>query len=377
MKKALATVLAIIALVALCACGSGNNDAKRNEAFANLIADYEATYGSGEVVSSGLSYVLGVAYTELVDFGDGNPRLVLAYLDESRMQYSYPLPEDYVIEVWSWDGRSKEPLSFFTLSPSRSNGGFGWISYAAVNDKPGILTDIWQMTDDHATLITSQALYGPAQDGSFGSAISAWECVTTDPYTSYSSSVYSYTVDGASVDYDTYAAADLNSHVTIENLYLVAGGKDLSGMLDCVARTKSFLAGEQTEGGIRDLKAEAAAALEIALASRTFSTPYYTITIPLSEPEPSFRYDGPELNIVQPEQNLGLGCETSVDFTGDGYAEFNVACFTGWGPEGTFYRVQLGPVPGEDGWYVWLYQPFRTGNEPDLTGKYAQYVTIN
>lgn len=471
MKKVLALLLSAIALVAICGCTASGNDAKRYAAYVNLIDQYEQAYGQGAVSSDG--YISGLAYAELVDFGDGSKRLVTAYLDEDSMAYQRPMPDNYIIEVWNWTDKGDAPLESFKIAPASTNGGFAFVSYASLEGKTGIYTNSYQMSDDHATSVNSYTLFGMGENGLFGKAIAASEVTTTNPYTAQAQE--EYTIDGAPVDRDAYQNAPINKRIEVKDVFLIGNPSELSGTAESVALTKRVLAGESTLEGTYALGADKATKLfvtdtcwavskgeqtiaqgmvkqyndesitpfdgaickidyllfnssdgtlhmltktdsgyELSAAKhildgnpslsadgtyekttdkvdkdgiallekmRTFSTSYYTITIPLSEPAPQFACNPEDLKIIQPDDGngspLGAGCNTNVDFNGDGIADFCVSCLTdNWGPQGMLYSLKIGPASGKEGWSVWVYHAFTDKDREDRTATYAKYVSL-
>ena len=65
-------------------------------------------FGSGEDV-----YLDGLAYARIVDFGDGENRLLVCYHDPSRGEDPATpgaYPESYPIEVWEYDSQKQEAV---------------------------------------------------------------------------------------------------------------------------------------------------------------------------------------------------------------------------------------------------------------------------
>lgn len=464
-------LIAALAVTLIVGCGS-NSDAKRNAAFSAKIAELESAYGTGEVVEDGRTYITGLAYAEMVDFGNGNQKLVTAYLDESSMKYQMPLPSDYVVEVWDW-GKGNQELSSFQLpSCTSSPGGCAWIPYYASDSKVAIAVDHYYHPGEDLTV--SNTLYGASENGAFGSVIASETSTTINPYTPQASSEFDYVVSDNPSDSDTYQSTKAQYSSTID-VYLIGDPTTppVASTLERVAMTKRVLQGEAALGGTYTLDSskdtklvvsdkawavikdseiltwgkvaqfnnesikpsddsvynmdylfltsedgtlhmlsksgdsyELSAAKHIldgnpslaadgtyskndnkvnndgikALNSlREYSTPYYTITLPQSESAPFFYCDSTDLRIAEPESaQLGIGCETRVDLDWNGAADFSVACFTdNWGPQGMFYTHRLGPVNGQEGWSVWVYQTMdRNGSDVDMTGEYAKYITL-
>lgn len=160
-------LIAALAVTLIVGCGS-NSDAKRNAAFSAKIAELESAYGTGEVITTdNFVYLAGLCYADLIEFGDGQQRLVTACLDRSKMQYSSPSLSNYVIEVWSWNGSSQEPLSCCPI-PQISDVPIYGITYAAGDGIYGIkATSLAETPDGFPSLVYTY--YGVVEDGSFGS----------------------------------------------------------------------------------------------------------------------------------------------------------------------------------------------------------------
>lgn len=173
---------------------SGKKDPKSaDELFLDKIVELEGMYGEATLETTKLTgtydgmtyggvdaaYVSGLAYAQLLDFGDGSERLVVTYLDKSsKSEAEYG---DYHLEVWEYDEASSAlvcalkssestdpktyPYSMFSLLKAEGgsyvvvmpggSGSFDWQDY--IERFIGLKEDgTVGVTDDFSTLIQDQ-----------------------------------------------------------------------------------------------------------------------------------------------------------------------------------------------------------------------------
>ena len=94
---------------------SSSNPNDPNTAYGMKVKELVKQFGppaiENSAKNSGVSYVKGLAYADLVDFGDGSPRLVVCYLNPSKVKDSSipgAFPQDYQVEVWQFVNQKLE-----------------------------------------------------------------------------------------------------------------------------------------------------------------------------------------------------------------------------------------------------------------------------
>ena len=89
------------------AAESSAEDEARDAAVRAKLAELVDAWGYPEVVRGAGDYISGLAFARIVDFGDGEDRLVVSYYDpsgDSSADEPGGSPESYPVEVWEYDG---------------------------------------------------------------------------------------------------------------------------------------------------------------------------------------------------------------------------------------------------------------------------------
>ncbi len=167
--------------------------------FNDVLENVIATYGDAELVSMWidenlyLGWTAGTSYAELVDFGDGIERLVVAFCTdpelggsrtveavEDRASVYGPHTEDYTIEVWEYDTASDAAVCVATITPAGDDSGWPYLRYVENADTGGIaLVAMGEDVNGNEAL----SCFGVDADGSFGrlsTAASDIERLTTE-----------------------------------------------------------------------------------------------------------------------------------------------------------------------------------------------------
>lgn len=231
----------------------------RYAAYLSVVRDIEEKSGEPTLVSTPESssyrqfWAYGLAYAELVDFGDGEERLVVAYAADSSVAERYPGSADsYNVEVWGYDEASDAATMLWQGHHSYSNGGYAYVNYGAVLED-GRRFLVGTFSDSGCDFV------GLADDGSFGLAHSI--VVGADISDDGDFNGYTYTVDGQAVDQDTYFAKlsefgldspqgdadDLSYTLAADTNYQA----DVEATLDVASGTVGVL--EQLAGDLLDL----------------------------------------------------------------------------------------------------------------------------
>lgn len=140
----------------------------RYGAFLEVVRDLQATYGEVSIVSDSgevaLSWLDGLCYARLVDFGDGTERLVVAYASDPSVSKSFPTSTDsYTVEVWQYDEASDAATKVWSGHHGYSNGGYAFVTLVPTTD--GSRTYLEQDLSDSGI-----NYMGICDDGSFGLA---------------------------------------------------------------------------------------------------------------------------------------------------------------------------------------------------------------
>lgn len=215
----------------------GNPEAPVDRAaqlFLDKIEELQAAHGEGTIVSSTAygtttCYISGVAYAELVDFGDGADRLVVAYIDEDGGDYDPThtfFAGTYTLEVWEYDEDVDTlDLAFSGKASGRGEGasafwpGFAFIEYVRDPDTGRTCLCLRSVSDSMGS--ERRDYYGLLDDGSFGAVASV--SVTAD-YSDTGGWQMVYAVDGEPCDEEAYRAALSEREVT--DVVLLANGGD-------------------------------------------------------------------------------------------------------------------------------------------------------
>lgn len=199
----------------------GNPDAPVDRAaqlFLDKIEELQAAHGEGELVTfhtygtSVTCYISGVAYAELVDFGDGADRLVVAYIDEGSDSYDPTFTffgGTYTIEVWEYDeGADALDLAFSGKASGYAEGesatwpGLAFVEYARDPDTGRTCLCLRSVSDSVGS--ERRDYYGLLDDGSFGAVASL---SATVEFSDSGAGQTVYAVDGEPCDEEAYRAA--------------------------------------------------------------------------------------------------------------------------------------------------------------------------
>lgn len=228
-------------------------------AYLSVVRDIEAKSAKPTLVSTPDSssyrqfWAYGLSYADLVDFGDGRERLVVAYSADPSVAERYPGSADsYNVEVWGYDEASDAATMLWQGHHSYSNGGYAYVNYGAVLEG-GRRFLVGTFSDSGCDFV------GLADDGSFGlvHSIVIGADVSDDGYFNG----YTYTLDGQAVDQDTYfaklaefgldspqgAADDLSYTLAADTNYQA----DVEATLDVASGTVGMF--EQLAGDLLDL----------------------------------------------------------------------------------------------------------------------------
>lgn len=145
------------------------NNPKRKAAqlFLDKIEELKATYGSPSyVTSSNVKLNKGLCYAELIDFGDGEERLLVAYCTVKNLSGFSDITShgDYQFEIWEYDdGISNIKLSY-KANANSTNGAFFYLLILQDSDlNTYILSDIYYTDFQNAEMAI-----GAMGDGSIG-----------------------------------------------------------------------------------------------------------------------------------------------------------------------------------------------------------------
>lgn len=139
-----------------------------------------------------IAYASGLAYADLVDFGDGSHRLVLCYLDPGDCKDpgnpgSYP--EDYKVEVWQESDGGVENAYSGTAQLSGQNIYCGAVLYNDLDGKRYIVTRDGRSGGPEGNV--RHRAYGLDESGRFG--------LVTELVDEYSRQGHAYTLNGEPV----------------------------------------------------------------------------------------------------------------------------------------------------------------------------------
>ena len=113
----------------------------RYGAYLAKVRELREAHGELTVVSlsgSDVSWLAGLCFARLVDFGDGAERLVVAYAKPEAMS---GLPQDldvYTVEVWGYDEGSDQAVLEWSGGTSYSNGGYAYLCFWHPGDGSGV-----------------------------------------------------------------------------------------------------------------------------------------------------------------------------------------------------------------------------------------------
>ena len=207
--------------------GSDQNANRANELFYQKIQDLTDQRGNPGIAvqaqtGTWRAWIEGF-YAQIVDFGDNQDRLVVAYLNQASSEIMFYGPA-YVVEVWEYDEASDALARVLTTTSNGAAEGMGGPAVGGqdiefVKDSTGsLLLRLSTSTDSIGSV--SYEYYGCADDGSFG-LVKQLEYHCEPSLDGSSSDEESWTIDGDSVDKATYEdefdALQVESCVVLEN----------------------------------------------------------------------------------------------------------------------------------------------------------------
>ncbi len=165
-------------------------------AFSSKVNELKAQFGDAQMQTrphnSTLIYMEGLAYVDLVDFGDGAPRLVVCYHDprkDSRPDEPGGYPESYVVEVWQYGERGLENAYRGTAQLNGLNTYCGAVRYHDVDGRRYITTSEGNYPTPEGEMLFKA--YGLTDGGAFG--------LVAEVFVDYSQEGNSYEVNGTPV----------------------------------------------------------------------------------------------------------------------------------------------------------------------------------
>lgn len=190
---------------------------KAAQLFLAKIQELQDAYGEARVKTvdggfgSWTAYICGLAYAELVDFGDGAQRLVVAYIDDAgaRVMMNGIGYGAYTVEIWEYDEESGELMQLFRgISNGSANGagsgvvGTSYIEYARNPETGNLVLCTRGYTDSFGG--ETLDFYGVTEDG-FG-VVDAIVVDVVENDNGPTGEIH-YFAGGEQVDEDAYRAA--------------------------------------------------------------------------------------------------------------------------------------------------------------------------
>lgn len=190
---------------------------KAAQLFLAKIQELQDAYGEARVKTvdggfgSWTAYISGLAYAELVDFGDGAQRLVVAYIDDAgaRVMMNGIGYGAYTVEIWEYDEESGELMQLFRgISNGSANGagsgvvGMSYIEYARNPETGNLVLCTRGYTDSFGG--ETLDFYGVTEDG-FG-VVDAIVVDVVENDNGPTGEIH-YFAGGEQVDEDAYRAA--------------------------------------------------------------------------------------------------------------------------------------------------------------------------
>lgn len=178
----------------------------RYGAFLKVVRDLQQTYGEVTIVQGGYAgdslsatWLSGVCYVRLIDFGDGVERLVVAYASDPSVSAAYPSSTDaYTVEVWDYDEAADAASKVWSGHHGYSNGGYAFVTLVPSADASRTYLE-QDLSDAGANYV------GIRDDGSFGLA----HTVEYEPHFGADGmDGYTVLVDGTAIDGETSQDAD-------------------------------------------------------------------------------------------------------------------------------------------------------------------------
>lgn len=163
-------------------------DAARASAYLAKILELEQRYGEpsaqylpydwGAQGLEGWSYIDGLNYAGVVDFGDGEPRLVVAYYDGDDLaelpgSTTFDYQDKFKVEVWEYDAKMGGVRRVAQTAPSFSMFGLAFLTLmdAEVAGRPStyLIVGIPEGFGAEYDPYNDISMWGIADDGAFGS----------------------------------------------------------------------------------------------------------------------------------------------------------------------------------------------------------------
>ena len=113
----------------------------RYGAYLAKVRELREAHGELTVVSlsgSDVSWLAGLCFARLVDFGDGAERLVVAYARPEAMSAPPQDLDAYTVEVWGYDEGSDQAVLEWSGGTSYSNGGYAYLCFWHPGDGSGV-----------------------------------------------------------------------------------------------------------------------------------------------------------------------------------------------------------------------------------------------
>lgn len=197
---------AAVSVFASASSGSSKleSEARIYAAYSSKVKELIASYGQPRIETAskagGVTYAAGLAYVDLVDFGDGESRLVVCYLDSSNSKSAAApgaYPEDYHVQVWQFGEKGLDLAYSGTAQLDGQNDYCGALVYNDVDGKRYI--EAWEGDYGGPSGNITRHLYGVNEEGKFGQIR---ELAST-----YSGRRNNYMLDGVSVSETEGSAA--------------------------------------------------------------------------------------------------------------------------------------------------------------------------
>ena len=183
-------------------CGSENTSSAKLHGPRDAYAAYASKLGEimekhgrpgiAPAYGGQFSYATGLAYADLMDFGDGDYRLVACYLDMDNCKKpdepgSYP--EDYCVEVWQYSEGNLELAYSGTAQLDGQNTYCGAVTYNVHDSRDYIVTRSGFYAGPSGGI--TQYAYGLDDSGKFG--------LITELTNNYSAPDSEYALNGVAV----------------------------------------------------------------------------------------------------------------------------------------------------------------------------------
>lgn len=190
---------------------------KAAQLFLAKIQELQDVYGEARIKTvdggfgSWTAYISGLAYAELVDFGDGAQRLVVAYIDDAgaRVMMNGIGYGVYTVEIWEYDEESGELMQLFRgISNGAANGagsgvvGLSYLEYARNPETGNLVLCTRGYTDSFGG--ETLDFYGVTEDG-FG-VVNAMVVDVVENDNGPTGEIHYFT-GGEQVDEEAYRAA--------------------------------------------------------------------------------------------------------------------------------------------------------------------------